>query len=455
MTSPAGGVSGASATPPLRLTGADCFILALDRIMRRNGQHGLNGQTHVLLDGAPDPEALQAAATRLAAAFPVLNAKVSRSFLTLVPAWKPARQSPVLPVRCWREPGSNALDAIETPSLREWAENILNRPLVAREGCRNLRLDVVFLADGKAVLVLTWAHLLFDGKGAELLVGALLQNEPLSADQPRTSKNPAEAPMSLRKRFATAKPVVERFFTLARNKYRSLSGPHPKPGLLRFIIKKLDENQTAGVQNRACDFTSPLFNAAFYLACAARAHRQAFLSRGEDPPHYVVSIPVQIRRKGGATTPFQNCVTVLFFCLKREDLDSLETAAAAAQTQFEEMMRNRLDTSFLHVLEMMKLLPAPFYMRFVGHQFAGEITSFFHSFTGNFAVPLDEVFGAKVLDAHHIPAVSAPPGSGLFMGIFKGRLSVTFSWRENASSEKEAGIITDHLLRDLTGDPLP
>jgi hypothetical protein len=75
---------------------------------------------------------------------------------------------------------------------------------------------------------------------------------------------------------------------------------------------------------------------------------------------------------------FQNGVTMLFFHLRREDLETVESATRAAQVQFEEMTRAQLDRSFHQVLDMMKRLPSPLYMRFVGMQFQGEITSFFH-----------------------------------------------------------------------------
>lgn len=89
-----------------------------------------------------------------------------------------------------------------------------------------------------------------------------------------------------------------------------------------------------------------------------RAHRAAFLSRGQDPERYVVSDPVQVRKKGQGGSPFQNCATILFFALEREALESVESAAACAQRQFEEMTRARLDRSFLAVLELMRVIPA-------------------------------------------------------------------------------------------------
>lgn len=439
-----------AATARLRLTGADCFVLALNRLMRKNGQQELTGQTHLILEQAPDIDALQAAANRLAAAHPILDARSTRHPFSLIASWTWKNQARPLPIRIWRESGcTSPSEAPEVASLQTWSEAVMNEPLARNGGLRNLRLDLMHLKTGCTALVLTWSHLLFDGRGAELLVGNLLLGSIT------TSSPPSSIPKKLRDRIATARPVVERFFSLSRNQYRSLAGPVAKPGRLKFSLLQLQERQTSLAQARAAEFANPLFNTAFYLACAARAHRAAFQSRGEDPADYVMSVPVQIRRRGSGSSMFQNRVTMLFFHLRREDLETIESATRAAQMQFEEMTRSQLDRSFHQVLDMMKRLPSPLYMRFVGMQFQGEITSFFHSFTGEFCVPLEEVFGAAVANVYHIPAVSAPPGTGIFIGLFRGRLNATFSWREAAACESEITLMRDRLLQDLTGEGAP
>jgi len=448
-----GGTSGAKA--PLRgpeLSGADCFVLALNRMMTRNGQTGLGAQTHLVLAAAPDLDQLREAADKLGRLHPILTARVSRNPFTLLPYWRlPGSGKPLL-ITHWREAGvSNASgEAEEISSLQAWSEDILNRPLSGKDGWCNCRVDLVYLRDGRTVLVLTWSHLLFDGRGAEHLAAILLKGaEDRVAVVPQRT---ADVSIRLMDRIRGARPVVEHFFRLARNTYVSLGGGSAVPGRLRFAVKTLGETQTEAAVDRARALSGPLFNIAFYLACAARGHRRVFLSRSVDPAHYVVSVPVQIRRKGIAPSPFQNSVTILFFCLEREDLLTLDSAVGAAQKQFEEMTRSGLDRSFSHVLEIMKRLPERLYMHWVGSQFGGEITSFFHSYTGEFTLPLDTVFGSRALNAYHVPCVSAPPGSGLFLGVFKGRLSVTFSWRDSAVTPEEAGLMMDQVLLDLTGE---
>jgi len=210
------------------------------------------------------------------------------------------------------------------------------------------------------------------------------------------------------------------------------------------------QEETSLIQARAVSL-SGLFPLSFYLASAARAHREAFLSRGQDPENYVSSIPVQLRRKWVGANPFQNRVTVLFFFMKRGNLDTMTDAVKAAHLQFEEMTRRDLGSSFSHVLGLMRRLPSHLYMKFLSTQFSGDITSFFHSSTGPFAIHLCELAGVNVLNAYHVPSVSAPPGSGLFFGESHGRISATFSWREGSVTEDEADLVMTKMKDDLMG----
>ena len=442
---------------PTRLTGADCFVLTLETLMRRHGQHGLIGQTHLRMDSVPDLAGLEKSAERLAQAHPLLNAKTWRNPFNLLPACHSKKRGPrSLPVNLWFEKGACIPDgrhATEILSEGEWVEHVLNQPLGFRDGLRNLHIDLLLLRTGGSLLVLTWTHLLFDGKGAEFLVDALVNPPSPEAKAVAPTSAPAlKHPLwRLRDLLREATPVVERFSLLTKNRYSSLGGPRPRPGRLRFQMLTFDRESTSRIQARLEATVGPLFSIGFYLACALRAHRAVFLSRGEDPEHYVVSIPVQVRKKGRGGTPFQNCVTILFFALKRESLGSIESAAACAQQQFEEMTRARLDRSFTAVLELMSVIPSALYLWFLSAQFGGEITSFFHSFTGDFSARLGSVFGASVTNAYHIPSVSAPPGSGLFFGLFNGQLNATFSWREGSVTSAEADSVLATLRGDLLG----
>lgn len=443
------------------LTGADCFVRALNCLMRNNGQNELIGQTHLILDRLPDLPKLQEAARTIGRSYPLIYAQVSRSFFTFKVGWYGKKMPPPeLCVGLWKEKGIRLPAADESPyqeieTQEKWLTDMLNEPLTSRHGRKqNLHIDLLLKKDGSSLLVITWSHLLFDGKGAELLLAALVDASKGTFTPPTAPLLPPPTkPISFMERIQKARPVVEHFFQLAKNPYLSLCGPRPRPGRLRYRLLQMNQEETTTIQERAALLAGPLFNLGFYLACAARAHRQAFLARGEDPPHYVISVPVQVRRKGGESDPFQNCVTILFFSLEKHDLTTMESAVAAIQKQFQTMTRSRLDRSFGQILDILYYFPSFLYMKFVKGQFGGEFTSFFHSFTGNFTVEPENFCDAKVLNAYHIPSVSAPPGSGLFFGVFHNQLTATCAWREGSVLDSEVERMMVQLREDLLGTP--
>ncbi len=426
-------------------------------MMRTSGQNGLIGHTMLHLDSVPDIAKLEKSAAALSRRHPLLDAKVRREVFTLRPGWYEGDASvPSLPIHLWCEPGAEIPEGRQAESVDSesaWTAALSNFSMGSQSGCRNLRLDLLLKREGRAILMVTWAHLLFDGRGAEYLIGELVN--PESCALPPSATPDPHPFRRIRSLVKQATPVVERFFELARNPYASLGGPRAQPGRLKFRVLTIDTHATSDIQARAAAAVGPLFSMAFYLACALRAHREVFRMRGRDPEHYVVSVPVQIRKKATRGARFHNNVTILFFCFQREDLKSVETATQAAQEQFEQMTRDGLERSFSAVLEIMCLIPSPLYMAFLKRQFGGEITSFFHSFTGDFAGRVEQVFGAQIDNAVHIPSVSSPPGTGLFCGLYQGRLNLTLAWREGAATDSEVDELFRRLEIDLMGSATP
>jgi len=384
----------------------------------------------------------------------MLDACLARNLFTLVPFWREDRRSKrTLHLNLWEEEGT-AVDMslpfkfTTVKTAHHLAENLLNTPLDEQPGVRNLRLDLVLLKEGGSALFFTWNHILFDGKGAELLVEKFLEAAK-GTWVPQTLEKPAKT-LSLLHQLEQTRPATQRFFELVGHKYVCLAGK--TSGKSRFCYKLLtfDRETTKQIQERAAGLCG-LFSVSFYLACAVRAHRNVFLFRGMDPSHYVNSVPFQVRRKATIRNPFQNRVSVLFFSLKKEHLLSMNDAVAAAQSQFEDMMRKELGSSFEMLLHIMRRLPSFLYLKFLGAQFSGTIASFFHSFTGAFSFDDAILCGARIRHARHVPSVSAPPGSGLFFSESHGCLTAVFSWRDQSVTEAEADLILHQVRQDLSG----
>ena len=435
---------------------ADCFLLAMTSFMRRTGQGAHLIGSVLELECAPDLAKVRPALVRMVEKHPLLIAHLRRDWRTWLPFWEvsPPVAGLALPLGLWRENGSpGALgDAAQSVGgARARLHDMLGEPLP--EGF-HARLDIVERRDGSCLVGLTWSHLIIDGKGAELVL-AEFARLCAGVDVSCEVKEQLRPETTWREKVTKTKGAIHHLQNLARNRILSPTGPKARRGRRCFQVITLDRAASDRVRARIEQATGALFPLAFFVACAARAHDRMLSARGDAPDGFVTSVPIQTRKRGAQGPLFHNHVTVLFFGGKREQLATLESAAAALKQQFSEMMRARLDESFTAVLELMMRLPSWLFMFVVRHQFRGEICSFFLSHTGPFAPELTAFAGARVTNAFHLPSVSTPPGTGMFFCEHEGRLNITFSWREGALTDDERRSMAAHTLEDLLGEPRP
>jgi hypothetical protein len=446
-----------SGTTRIPVKVADCFLMALDDFMRRTKQGRHVSQSVIELDQTPDMEKLRGASVRVAQKFPILAGRLKRNWRTWLPYWDvPAPPSGGLPFGVWHEAGARDVlpGSIETAETDELLQRILTEPL-ERDGIAfKARIDVVTLKGGACLVALSWSHLLLDGKGAELLlteISRLCDGQ----DLPYEVKETSQPATTFKEKIRKTKAAIHRFKELELIGCPSLGGPRPRRGRGYYRNITLTSEDSARLNARVEKMTGALFPIAFYVACSARAHDRVFQHRGKQPAGYVVSVPIQTRKRGARGPLFHNQVTVLFFSAVREHLGSIETAAAAMKQQFAEMTRARLDESFNTVLELMMRLPSWLFMRVVRFQFKGEICSFFHSHTGAFASEMTGLAGGKITNAYHLPCLGAPPGTGLFFCERAGRVNVTLTWREGCLGDEERRLMLEQVFEDLFGEKRP
>ena len=446
-------------TAKVPLGACDYFLLALDDMMRRARQGHHLGQTILELKQVPDPAKLRQSLEQLNAKHSLLTARIDRNFFTRVPYWvpvDPAKRKIPFALFCEKgAPGKLGPIEREVESAHELFEERLNQPIESEFGPSNLRVDLVELKEGGAAVVATWSHLLLDGKGAEMILTEWLrlaaQTGDLTASEESPPIIPHHEPLSFFERIKAGRASARRFGTLSRKRIRSLGGTKPTASKARFRVISITAEETAKVKAQATRLTGALFNMPYYLACCARVHDTILRGRGVVIPSFIVSLPVQIRRKGTAGPIFQNHLSILFFHLASEELLSVESSTRAVQNEFLLMMRDRLDVSFLKVLGFMRRLPLRWYIAFAKSHFRGDLASFFHSHTGPLSPDIRSFFGTEIANAYHIPTVSTPPGSGIFMCERDGKLNIAICWRDGALSDAECDVMAGQLLEDLQG----
>ena len=435
---------------------ADCFVLAWDAFMRRTRQGGHVSQSVIETDGQPDLTALRAALDRAAAKFPLLTAAVRRHWRTRMPYWELRAEPPPsgLPLGLWREesvPEAAFMGSTPVADLQRLAQEIAAGPHAHAGVPCHARVDVAALAGGRWRVVLTWSHLLLDGKGAELLFVELARL-CAGTDVPEEPCPSVAVPrLSFLERFRLTKPAMDHQTGWQQTGVPSLGGPRPRPGKAFHEVVTFDAAESAAVRSRVEKTVGALFPFTFYVASVARAHDRVFAHRGRHPPGYGISVPSQTRKRGARGPLFHNHVAALFFHPRREHLGTVEETAAAMKEQFATMVRRKVAESFNVVLGLMMPLPSRLFLGVVRLQFKGELCTCFHSYTGQFAPEMTRFAGARVLNGYHLPCLGAPPGTGLFFSEHGDRLNVTLSWREGVLTPEERRLMLAQLRADLLG----
>ena len=419
------------------LSGADAFLLAVERMMLAAGQGRHLGLTVLQLGPGFDAARFRSAADRLAAASPLAAARLSHPFAR-VPHWEWTERTraefPIVEHAQGTDPGA-------------LCERRLNEATDVP-----VRFDVVPRADGATTLLMTWRHFLLDGKGAELLLAELAR---LAADSSAACEGswglaPARS-TGWRARLGEAERFKDHFYKNARLGIGSLAGAEPRAGAARFALEHFSAEETTRLATRASAQTRGLFSLAWFLAVTVRAHRAVFLRRGAEPESYQASCAVQERKRGARHPIWQNRVSQLFFCLQPAEAADIGTAASSLHAQFAALTHARMPQAFATMTGLFRRLPTAWYLRFIRRNSGGHITSFFYSHTGQFLPECEDLAGAPVQDGWHVPSVSAPPGTGIFFSERGGRLTATLAWREGAVSDAEIALMRATLREELLG----
>ena len=449
---------------PLPLLNCDHFVLAFDLMMRESGQGGHIAHSVVELAAPPDLARLREALREMAARHPLIGATLHRRWGFVGPwEWRPAtvrQEIPVIPVAEAGSPGALAAQGLTetispTPDVHtateDWANTPLDRP--GRHGWTKARMVVIERRDGSARLIFSWSHLMLDGVGAQIFLAEVsrLMADPAAAtaDPVPALERPTPTGRNYLLEWQNSVPMVRYFNELLNEPFDSLGARRPTPGKIRFRTVTLDEPATARVLARCTALCGPLVNLPFYLAAAMRAHDRVFQARGKRPASQMVNVPIQSRRKGARGPIFQNHLGMFFARLSAAQLDRLDSAVQALLELHGRWLREKLGESFDSLMSVMRPMPPRLHMRFIQWQMRGQLTSLFHSHTGEFARDLTTFGGVRVTGAYHVPGFSNPPGTGLFCNECHGRLVITQCWREGVLTEAERALMLDAFLQDL------
>jgi len=414
------------------LTGVDWIIGVLDCMTKRATGAGNTSQILLELEGVVDESHLRQIPPAFAACFPVLSGRPSRDWLNLAPFWKVDRKAG----RCAVEilPAESDVESAIAALCRS-----LNTPFLTDRDHVVFRL--VRAGPDRSCLGMSFDHRLFDARGAEIFLDRLAGFAAGDTSSPPPSlTRPVREPYlsNWAAKFSSGRNVTRAIRACAAARPAALPVPAGRPGF-QHHFQMLDLEQSRRLTETAFALGGFLVKMPFLLALAVQSVDRLFAARGKTPAHFL--IPVSIDRRAAdadSQSLFFNHISFLYFVIPRRDFESMEALVQSITRQMYEQIKDGLPGDFEQTMLLMRILPVGVLASLSQRLFAGNFGTFAFSCLGETACKAREFLGNRILNLLHTPRVSTPPGLGIFLNEFEGRINVTVASLEGLLSTDES-----------------
>ena len=184
----------------------------------------------------------------------------------------------------------------------------------------------------------------------------------------------------------------------------------------------------------------------YLLALAVEAMERIFAGRGLAPEHY--AIPVSIDRRAvraDTQSIFFNHFSFINFLVSREEAAARGRLVKTIVAQMYEQTKSRLPEDFEQTMMLMRILPVNILAGLAQRLFGGNFGTFAFSCLGESAFRSPVFLGHPITNLIHTPRVSTPPGIGIFINEFGGKMNVTTAYLDGMLNDAEASGISAHF----------
>jgi hypothetical protein len=187
----------------------------------------------------------------------------------------------------------------------------------------------------------------------------------------------------------------------------------------------------------------------FRLAVVGRAVAELFVRRGLPAIDYVVPIAVDRRRKGAAGPVIGNHIGIHFARFSSNTGRDPAAVARELRAQMADALRRDLIQASWVGMDLMRYLPVSVALRKLRRALYGDFCSFNCADTGNCALGHNELLGAAVRNAYHVPSVYPRPGLGVFLNRCGGHHNVVVVWVEGTVEPTEVTRLIEIVAQGL------
>lgn len=423
------------------LSGSDCFHLVLDKHAHNYGT-GSNVMRIVFQTTAP--VSTEQVSTQLNAS-PLIqwlcNIRLHKGGLFGRPYWEHSGVSQGIPVKEHAGEQSGVL-----PSA------LLQRDLPLNQH-HFIECDLVRYTDHSTSIVISWNHILLDGRGIGMLIQHL--NE-LYEGQPARSLDVLFPPKEKKTGFLTYIRNMYRVKRFIENSSRApiasvATGYGKEPSLFHTHLLQFSSEETTRIQQQATAAGARFGPNLFYLSCCALAVRARLDEKKIDGPLWI-PIPYDGRLRGAFGPVITNTVAFLFYRVDRDKLARLPDTVASFQQQMTDQMRDKMPQRYSMLLNMMRHLPLNLYYFLVNQRGKGAFASFLYSSTGDSFNRIDSFMGLPVDHLTIYPSPTFPPGLTFSFLKHRDTLNVNIAYSPDIIPAADLQLLISRLRQLLLGN---
>ena len=392
----------------------------------------------VLESEAPFPEdAVRTLLNKLDPLLPMLNGSIRRHLLHLAPYWRPGKPEAVVFTE----------EELLFPSDFPLAvERFANRPLPRGQA---LAVHAISRPKGRSALIFKFSHLLFDGRGAELLLELLRHGK---TDPPEEHPGLASPMLNeWEKQFSCGRQIQHRLLEIQKE------GPTAvrracSTAAAAFRVLSLTEEETEALRRRSDRDAGPFMLTPYLLALTAKGYDRLIPHRTENE-HFL--IPMSIDMRGQDSIPrdalFFNQWSLLPVSIPRSLLADPADSIPEIRKQIFIRTGERTALAYRAASRLMRIAPPPLLLKIVRKMGNSTSGTFMFSFVSGTSLEHDRFAGGTIANLYHLPAMPPMTGFGVFFNAYNNRLNAVLSYRSGIFPESDIEHFAAELEHSLKG----
>ncbi|MEA3412382.1 MAG: hypothetical protein U9R74_12705 [Pseudomonadota bacterium] len=404
-----------------RLNPADHFTLALDHEIRKSGLAGNYCALAMELEGIPDHAEIARHCSGFARQFPLAVARLTRQGRQY--AWVPS-DNETLPFQV------SKLDttAGDAACRRQRLLDLVNRGAPVSASAP-FELHLIESA-GRSLLALRWFHPAADAKSAELVLHHLFHVPPRTQYPRQAPADQLLRQWGLWRKFRLARQAVHNIRGLDRHASALPVDTGCAADRLALKLVSFDAAQTERIMAQARRHAGMAGTTLYLIGCMMRAMEAAGATQAGDV--YCVPYAVNLRICNALYPVFGNQVSFLLAQAGRDMVRSRGQLFAHLRDQNRSAIRQGRDHAMLPLMQAGSWLSLEKFGRIVRNSPIGrERSSFWFSYTGDMAPEPAVIAGCPVRGMYQVSQVTTPPGLGLLVSSFQGRLVLSYNYIDN------------------------